>query len=134
MHLFVTSQYWWEPDLHPTSIYIYSFIIPKVLHNSYHFYCGWLLSQNFRGLEIQMEIREIYRHKSANVHDIILLTYTLTYVPDVILDRKSLLLWKDINACACTHTHTYASESQDLLSWVSALQLSDNRSCKTKLH
>ena len=107
MHLFVTSQYQWEPDLHPTSIYIYSFIIPKVLHNSYHFYYGWLLSQNFRGLEIQTEIREIYRHKSANVHDIISLTYTLTYVPDVILDRKSLLLWKDINACACTHTHTH---------------------------
>ena len=51
--------------------------------------------------------REIYRHKSANVHDIISLTYTLTYGPDVILDRKSLLLWKDINACACTQTHTH---------------------------
>ena len=77
-----------------------------MLHNSYHFYHGWLLSQNFRSLEIQTEIREIYRHKSANVQDIISLAHTLAYVPHVILDRKSLLLWKDINACACTHTHT----------------------------
>ena len=117
-------------------MYIHSFIIPKVLHNSYHFYHSWLLSKNFRSLEIQTEIRKIYRHKSANVQDIISLTYTLTYVPHVILNRKSLLLWKDINACACAHIHTqtYASESHDLLSWVSALQLSDNRSCKTKLH
>ena len=100
----------------------------------------WLLSRNFGSLEIQMEIREIYGHKSANIHDITSLTHTLMYVPDVILDRKSLLLWKDINACVCacahTHTHTYiyAFESRDLLSWVSALQLSNNRSCKTKLH
>ena len=71
-------------------------------HNSYYFHSGWLLSHNLGILDVQTVKRGIYGRKSANVQ----LTCTLKYVPDVILDRKSPLLWKDINACGQKHKHT----------------------------
>ena len=72
-------------------------------HNSYYFHSGWLLSRNLGILDVQTVKRGIYGRKSANVQ----LTCTLKYVPDVILDRKSPLLWKDINACGQKHKHTH---------------------------
>ena len=101
-YLFVTSRCQWEAHVHPISIYIHSFIISKASHNSFHFHSGWLLSRNLGILNIQTVKRGIYRRKSANVW----LTCILKYVPDVILDRKSFSLWKDINACGNTHKHT----------------------------
>ena len=52
--------------------------------------------------------------KSANVHNIISLTCTLIFASDINLDRRSHLLWKEINAHASTHTqhtHTYTHRS-----------------------
>ena len=54
--------------------------------------------------------RGIYRCKSANVR----LTCILKYVPDVILDRKSFLLWKGILACRHTHTNTHRDTHTDM--------------------
>ena len=90
----------------PRTSYI-SFIISKASHNSNHFHFGWLLSRNLGILDIQTVKRGIYRRKSANVR----LTCILKYVPGVILDRKSFLLWKDINACRHTHTHKHTQRN-----------------------
>ena len=60
---------------------IYSFIYYfKVVTQFISFYSGWLLSWNFGIFEIQTEIRETYGGKSANVHNITSLTYTLISV------------------------------------------------------
>ena len=98
---FVSFRYKSILEEGPRTSYI-SFIISKASHNSNHFHFGWLLSRNLGILDIQTVKRGIYRRKSANVR----LTCILKYVPGVILDRKSFLLWKDINACRHTHTHT----------------------------